>query len=177
MRLLGRINIDWQSNRVEKIIKEQNESTCRQLAEQFRMLKVNFNLTGKYSDEDHSYIKFKRYEAKADLYESLKKNPINALWHYPAKAFQWLVFDQAGLYATNPLRVLFSMVVSYLVFSFIYVVLQLFSNASITSSVGDPDHLSTIQVALYHSAITFLTIGYGDYYPSGVIRWVSGIEG
>jgi len=69
------------------------------------------------------------------------------------------------------------MVVSYLFFSFIYVVLQLFSTASIISSVGDPDNLSTVQRALYHSAITFLTIGYGDYYPSGVIRWVSGVEG
>jgi len=177
MRLLGRINLDWHSNRVEKMIKEQNESSCRQLAEQFRMLKENFRLTGKYSDEDQAYIQFKRYEAKADLQESIKRNPMNALWQYPAKAFQWLVFDQAGLYATNPLRVLFSMVVGYLFFSFIYVVLQLFTSAGITSSVGDPDHLSTVQVALYHSAITFLTIGYGDYYPSGVIRWVSGFEG
>lgn len=177
MRLLGRINIDWHSNRVEKMIKEQKESTCRQLAEQFRMLKENFYLTGKYSDEDHSYIQFKRHEAKADLHESLKKNPINAIWHYPARAFQWLVFDQVGLYATNPLRVLFSMVVSYLFFSFTYVVLQFFTTSSINSSVGDPDHLSTVQVALYHSAITFLTIGYGDYYPSGAIRWVSGLEG
>jgi hypothetical protein len=141
------------------------------------MLKENFNLTGRYNDEDKAYIQFKRHEAKADLHESIKRNPVNALWQYPAKAFQWLVFDQVGLYATNPLRVLFSMVVSYLFFSFIYVVLQLFSTASIISSVGDPDNLSTVQRALYHSAITFLTIGYGDYYPSGVIRWVSGVEG
>ncbi|MCH7657532.1 MAG: hypothetical protein IIB05_04360 [Bacteroidetes bacterium] len=177
MRLLGRINIDWHSNRVEKIIKEQKESTYRRLAEQFRMLKENFRLTGKYSDEDKAYIQFKRHEARADLHESIKRNPIYALWQYPAKAFQWLVFDQVGLYATNPLRVLFSMVVSYLFFSLIYVVLPFISNGRITSSVGDPDHLSNIQVALYHSAITFLTIGYGDYYPSGVIRWVSGVEG
>ena len=177
MRLIGVINIDWRSNRVKKMIKEQNESSCRQLAEQFRMLKENFRLTGKYGDEDQAYIQFKRHEAKADLQESIKRNPMNAFWQYPAKAFQWLVFDQVGLYATNPLRVLFSMVVGYLFFSFIYVVLQLFTSAGITSSVGDPDHLSTVQVALYHSAITFLTIGYGDYYPTGVIRWISGFEG
>jgi len=159
------------------MIKEQKESSCRQLAEQFRMLKENFRLTGKYGDEDQAYIQFKRYEAKADLHESIKRNPMNAFWQYPAKAFQWLVFDQAGLYATNPIRVLFSMVVSYLFFSFIYVVLQLYTDAGISSSVGDPDNLSTIQKALYHSAITFLTIGYGDYYPTGIIRWMSGIEG
>jgi hypothetical protein len=31
--------------------------------------------------------------------------------------------------------------------------------------------------AFYHSAITFLTIGYGDHYPYGSIRWVSSMEG
>lgn len=177
MRLLGRINIDWQSNKIAQIIKNQIGSSERQLAEQFRMLKENFNQTGKYNDEDKAYIQFKRYEARTNLKESIKRNPLSAIWQYPAKGFKWLIFDQVGLYATNPLRVLFSMIVAYLFFTLLYILLQTLSGASITSSVGDPDQLSNIQVALYHSAITFLTIGYGDYYPSGIIRWISGFEG
>ncbi|OQY00769.1 MAG: hypothetical protein B6I20_08280 [Bacteroidetes bacterium 4572_117] len=42
---------------------------------------------------------------------------------------------------------------------------------------GDPRDLSLVEKGFYHSAITFLTIGYGDYYPSGIIRWLSGVEG
>ena len=50
-------------------------------------------------------------------------------------------------------------------------------NTKIVSSLGDPDKLGPISVAFYHSAITFFTIGYGDYYPSGFFRWLSSIEG
>ena len=69
------------------------------------------------------------------------------------------------------------MIVTYVIFSLIYYVLPFIANTRIVSSLGDPDKLSRIAVAFYHSAITFLTIGYGDYYPSGTIRWISGIEG
>jgi len=87
------------------------------------------------------------------------------------------VFDKIGLYATDPIRVLVSMAFAYLVFTLIYIILPFIFNTRIVSSLGDPDHLSRIAVAFYHSAITFLTIGYGDYYPSGLIRWISGLEG
>jgi hypothetical protein len=69
------------------------------------------------------------------------------------------------------------MVFAYLIFTAVYLVLPLFVDTRIVSSLGDPDKLSSVAVAFYHSAITFLTIGYGDYYPSGLIRWISGVEG
>jgi hypothetical protein len=69
------------------------------------------------------------------------------------------------------------MVISFVFITMLYVLLILFTSADIVSSVGDPDHLPLITKSIYHSAITFLTIGYGDYYPSGYIRWLSGIEG
>jgi hypothetical protein len=31
--------------------------------------------------------------------------------------------------------------------------------------------------SFYHSAITFFTIGYGDVYPMGLSRIISGLEG
>ena len=52
---------------------------------------------------------------------------------------------------------------------------MLFTRADIIASVDD--HLSIVAKAFYHSAITFLTIGYGDHFPFGAIRWMSGIEG
>jgi len=45
------------------------------------------------------------------------------------------------------------------------------------SSVGNPDHLSILSQSYYHSVITFFTIGYGDVYPQGLSRIISGFEG
>ena len=75
-----------------------------------------------------------------------------------------------GKYATDPVRVLITMIVTYVMFTFVYLLLAEFGDVHIVSSLfdaGDPRELSIIGKAFYHSAITFLTIGYGDYYPDG----------
>ncbi|MBI9052637.1 MAG: two pore domain potassium channel family protein [Bacteroidales bacterium] len=177
MRLIGRIYIDWYINDVKKLIYSQNSPSKRDYAEQFRILKENFNNTGQYTDEDKAYVEFKRNELDADLQDAIHDKPISRLWKYPSYAFQWLVFDKIGLYATNPLRVLTSMVFGYIFFSLLYLILPFFIDTKIVSSLGDPDKLGKVAVSFYHSAITFLTIGYGDYYPSGAFRWLSGLEG
>lgn len=179
MRLLGRIFISWKDNNVKSLIKSQLDSTTAQnKADQFRTLKENFNITGQYQDEDYAYVEFKRYEAKDNLITARKsKNFWRIITEYPKFFIRWLVFDQIGLYATSPVRVLTSMLFIYILFSILYVFLPVFSNAKIVSSLGDPDKLGVVAVAFYHSVVTFLTIGYGDYYPSGAVRWISGIEG
>ena len=96
---------------------------------------------------------------------------------YPLYWFKLVVLDWAGLYATNPVRVMISMLVCYTFFSIVFMLLSLFTSADIVSALGDPDRLSLVAKSFYHSAITFLTIGYGDYYPSGIIRWVSSAVG
>ena len=65
----------------------------------------------------------------------------------------------------------------YTFFSVLFMVLTLFTSADVVSSLGDPDKLSLVAKSFYHSAITFLTIGYGDHYPYGAVRWVSSLEG
>jgi hypothetical protein len=72
------------------------------------------------------------------------------------------------------------MAVTYLIFTSVYIVLGQFGNTHISSSLfapEDPRTLSPIAKAFYHSAVTFLTIGYGDYYPDGINRLISGLEG
>ncbi|PLX21261.1 MAG: hypothetical protein C0597_03565 [Marinilabiliales bacterium] len=177
MRLIGRIYIDWGINKVKELIYSQKNTDNRVLAEQFRILKENFSTTGKYADEDKAYVEFKRNELKADLIDAKNDKFFGRIWRYPSYAFQWLVFDKVGLYATNPLRVLTSMLFGYIFFSLLYLILPFFIDTKIVSSLGDPDKLGKIAVSFYHSAITFLTIGYGDYYPSGAFRWLSGLEG
>ena len=176
MRLVGKLYMDWKRNRCMDVIMKQGHTTVRQKAEQFRVLKENFAVTGKYDDEDQAYIMFKRLESISDLKDEKKvKKGIKVLPAYLSYGFRWLVFDAAGQYATNPIRVLFSMVVSYTAFSLFYVFAILFFNGDIIASVNE--HLTIVGRAFYHSAVTFLTIGYGDHYPYGVVRWLSGLEG
>ena len=175
MRLIGRIYIDWKQCRVKDLVYSQQNRDHRVIAEQFRILKENFENQGLYSYEDRAYVEFKRNESRAELHEALRRNPWGALWHYPLYWFKLLLFDRAGLYATSPVRVLITMLVSFVLFSFLYYVLMVSGEADIIASVDD--YLGDMPRAFYHSAITFLTIGYGDHYPYGSIRWVSAIEG
>lgn len=175
MRLIGRIYIDWKQNHVKSLIKGQEGSNQRIRAEQFRILKENFSLCGQYEDEDHAYVEFKRHEARANLQESLTMSKLNGIWSYPVYWFKLTLFDKAGLYATSPIRVLATMLTVFVIFSLVYIMMITTSGADIIASVDDS--LSVVARSFYHSAITFLTIGYGDHFPFRGIRWVSSLEG
>jgi hypothetical protein len=179
MRLLGRVYLDWRESNVKKLIYNQ-KTPNRSKKEQFRILKENYSVTGQYSYEDEAYAEFKRTEALATLEDQILKNPKMKPLYYTGYAAKWVIFDKMGKFATDPLRVLVTMVITYFLFSFVYIILSQFGQAHIVSSLfqeGDPRILPNVQRAFYHSIVTFLTIGYGDYYPNGFFRWLSGIEG
>jgi hypothetical protein len=177
MRLIGKLYLDWRLNNCKDIILGQTETTIRQKAEQFRILKENFRGTGKYDDEDEAYVMFKRFEARSEMQESVSGNKWARLWAYPRFAFKWLVFDKIGLYATSPGRVLLSVVFFWLFFSITYYIIHLTGLGQTMSSVENPDKLTPFLQSFYHSAITFFTIGYGDVFPMGFSRIISGVEG
>jgi hypothetical protein len=68
-------------------------------------------------------------------------------------------------------------VVFWFFFGLVYFFTDLLGLGKTISAVGNPDHLSKFLQSFYHSAITFFTIGYGDVYPLGFSRVVSGLEG
>ncbi|RPI42050.1 MAG: two pore domain potassium channel family protein, partial [Bacteroidetes bacterium] len=175
MRLIGRIYLDWKRNEVRRMIYASGNASSRIRAEEFRILKENFKNLGQYNDEDGAYVEFKRNESRAELQEGLEKNKLNALYQYPLYWFKLILFDRAGLYATSPLRVLGTMLTGFLLFSFLYILLIMLTTADIIPSVNDS--LSLVARSFYHSAVTFFTIGYGDHYPYGAIRWISSLEG
>ena len=177
MRLLGKLYIDWRHNKCMNAITSQEGTNLRQKAEQFRILKENFSSTGKYDDEDKAYVMFKRYEAKSWLTEQHEKGGAAKYLSHIPDSFEWLVFDKIGLYATSPGRVLLSVVVSWFIFGTLYFIIELTGLGKTVSAVGNPDHLSALVQSYYHSAITFFTIGYGDVYPVGFSRILSGLEG
>ena len=175
MRLIGRLYFDWKLNRVKEMIQGQEESSSRLKAEQYRILKENFKNLGQYHDEDRAYVEFKRNESRSQLEEARKAGPVKRFLHMLFYWFKRWLFDRAGLYATSPVRVLITMLACFGIFSVAYYLLMFFSAADIIPTVED--HLTMVARSFYHSAITFLTIGYGDHYPYGFIRWVSSLEG
>jgi hypothetical protein len=175
--LQGQIHLDWKASRLKELIINQ-ESSQRNKSEQFRILKENYQSLGQYNAEDEAYVAFKQSQAKADLEESISEGGLfrKATAHMQY-GFRWLIFDKIGHYATNPARVLLSMVFTYLFFVLLFYILLLFVDSGIVPSFEHTETLSRLGVAFYHSVVTFLTIGYGDYYPSGIFKWISGLEG
>lgn len=180
MRILGRIFIDWRRNNVFDLIYSQKETSLFQKAEQFRILKENFRNNGQYVDEDAAYLEFKRCESKAHLKDAIGKNKRNALWAYPNYYFQKYVFDYIGHYATNPIRVLGNMAIAWFCFSvFYWSVTEFFPGfGSVATTLPvELNHLHDFGNDCYYSAITFFTIGYGDYFAEGYLKPFAAIEG
>lgn len=175
-RNLGKIIIDWRKNNVRDLILNQKTSNAS-IAEQFNIIKDNFTKNGQYADEDWAYVYFKRYELAAEKESSLAKSRIPKFLIKIGFALRSLVFDKMGLFATSPNRVFLSMLVAICLFASIYVSFELLDLGHIINSVDAHDKLDIVDKSLYHSSITFFTIGYGDYYPTSWNRLVSAIEG
>ena len=175
-RNLGKIIIDWRKNNVKQLILNQNASSAS-TSEQFNIIKDNFTKNGQYSDEDLAYVYFKRYELASEKESSLSKSKWPAFLIRIAFALRSLVFDKMGLFATSPNRVFVSMLVAICIFASIYVSFELMDLGHIINSVDAHDKLDIVDKSLYHSSITFFTIGYGDYYPTSWNRLISAIEG
>lgn len=176
LRLLGTIFIDWKHLNLKELIYNQDNSYLEK-AEQFRMLKENFNSIGRYNDEDDAYVEFKRTELKSNYYKQVQKYPKFKAFALLRLWFEKLLFDKTGLYATSPARVILGMLTVYLFFSFTYYFIHFFTDDQLISGVGNPDKLGFFATAFYHSAITFFTIGYGDIFPTGILRAISAVEG
>jgi hypothetical protein len=181
MRILGRIFVDWRVNNVfDLIFNQEKKSSLFQKAEQFRILKENFRNNGQYEDEDAAYLEFKRCEAKAKLEDALVRNKKNALWAYPNFYFQRYVFDFVGRYATDPIRVLMNMAIALFMYGVLYYVITRWFPGFGTIATTLPtelNHFHDFWTAMYYSAITFFTIGYGDYFAEGYLKLFAALEG
>lgn len=177
VRNLGKIFISWNDNNVPKLIKQQTKTTPRQKADQFRILKEDFHDSGQYNDEDRAYVEFKRYELQYHRLDAIKKNKWNVIWAQPSAWLQSLVFDRMGLYATSPLRVLISIFFVYGFYSMIYVIFELGNHGQISCIDASMPVIEKIIDSFYFSAVTFLTIGYGECTPEGFFKIVAPLEG
>lgn len=189
MRILGRIFIDWRANNVHDLIYGQKETTLFQKAEQFRILKENFRNNGQYEDEDAAYLEFKRCESKAQLEDEKAKGSLSGIMAHGTYYFQRYVFDYIGRYATDPIRVLVNMLLAYLAFSLLYFGFSVsesltefghvVAGGTETKPFNDPNMpwYQAFGNSLYYSGITFFTVGYGDYFATGLLKPVAVFEG
>jgi uncharacterized protein YjbI with pentapeptide repeats len=180
MRILGRIFINWRENNVYDLIYNQKNSTLFQKAEQFRILKENFRNNGQYDDEDFAYLEFRRCEAKADLQWSLQKDKMIKLSAYPTYYFKKYVFDYVGRYATSPMRVLLNGVIAVFLFALLYFIFTEFLpfwGHVATALPAELDRTHDFLNNIYYSAITFCTVGYGDYFAAGFVKVLAAFEG
>lgn len=179
-RILGRIFINWRENHVDDLVYNQKKTNYFQKAEQFRILKENFRVNGQYEDEDLAYIEFKRCEVVANLNDEKAGSVVNKVLAYPKYYFQKYIFDFIGRYGTAPTRVLLNAVFTVFIFGIIYYLST--SYCSVFGSIEStlPQNLNHFQEfwnSIYYSAITFFTIGYGDYFPHGSLKFVAALEG
>jgi hypothetical protein len=180
MRILGRLFINWRENDVYDLVYNQKNTSLFQKAEQFRILKENFRNNGQYEDEDAAYLEFRRCESKANLREAVSKDKANALWAYPVYYFQKYVFDFVGRYATAPTRVLFNALMAVFLYALIFYTCTEFFPGFGTIASTLPEHLSRVHDfwnSVYYSAITFCTVGYGDYFAEGYLKIFAALEG
>ena len=143
-------------------------------------MKENFRVNGQYEDEDLAYIEFKRCEAIANLNDDKSKSLLNKVFAYPKFYFQKYIFDFIGRYGTAPTRVLINAVITVFVFGIIYYISTAYLPFFGTIESTLPQNLNHFQEfwnSIYYSAITFFTIGYGDYFPHGSLKFVAAFEG
>jgi Ion channel len=175
-RNLGKLIIDWNKNKVKNLILDQDIGYAEK-AEQFNIIKDNFTKNGQYADEDWAYVYFKRFEHKANQKKTTEKFKGLKTLIQVGYFLKSLVFDKMGLFATSPNRVFVSMIVVIMMFAGIYTLFETVGLGELMNSVDAHDRLNVAQKSLYHSAITFFTIGYGDYYPTHYNRFISATEG
>jgi len=109
------------------------------------MLKENYHNLGEYDSEDEVFVEYMRCRRKS-------MNRMNGFFNK--------VVDVIGCYATKPLRVALTMLLVWLAFG---VVFSLF--AVLGGLISDGCTNVYWLNGFYFSAVTFLTIGYGDIAP------------
>ncbi len=177
IRLIGQFYIDWHRNNVKEIINRQTDTNHAVKAEQFRIIKENYDRIGNYDSEDKAYIMFKRHEERDGLQKAIERSKLSAIWQKPVFGFKRVVFDHMGLYATSPLRVFISLLIIYTIFSLLYLICPFFLNTKINCIPADMSFIGKVLNTFYYSIITFTTVGYGDCTPTGFLRVVASFEG
>jgi len=162
---LGYIYLEWNehiSNSIYKYVSQivASPTPYWDIAKQYRLLKENFHKIGQYNDEDKAYVEFRRYEALSEWHGEHAKNAISKIKNKLLFLIKWVISDLIGVYATSPIRILSSLIISIGSFGAVYYLCHV--------GVGKfgIGILQNVEAALYYSAITAFTAGYEGINPT-----------
>ncbi len=143
---------------LKKAIKKSLDSP-KEKANTFLLLKENFSAQGNYDLEDDFHLEYRSQLRK-------EKNVFSRIAHR--------LIELTTGYGTSPTRVLLTVVFTYMTFSLFYYYLMVNGDHFVIQEHITPG----IKSAFYFSAVTFITIGYGDITPnSNIATLASVIEG
>ncbi len=199
LKNLGHVYFDWKV--LKQKIYAQESTDFSQKANQIQTIKENYSKLGWYEDEDEAYLEFKRYEMKSKLYDGIEKPKknirkkriknnfldnsivlIGSFIHFVGfylrrlisrlrYVSKWLVLDKMGGFGTKPMNVFISMIIVISAFSITYYFLP-------STLMYEQSNYEKGWTAIYHSIVTFLTIGNGNVSPEGALGiLISGFEG
>jgi len=156
-------NTEIKRGDIEDHIIEEHEENFSKAKEIYLLLKNNFHSLGRYDDESWAFKKEKDMERRS---------------YYHAKSFpkwRWLCswfFNLLYGYGERPFWILGWCGFLLLFSSFIYWLSKGVFQVMGTRLVPVEDYWNN----LYFSAVTFTTLGYGDFRPIGKIRVLASIE-
>jgi len=180
------------------IIQEKNKN-FEEAKEIYLMLKNNFHSIGRYNDESLAFKKEMDMERASHWIHNMKYNKPNLkewllsghLWGWFSSAFINMIYG----YGERPRNVIFSAIFIIILFSVFFsflginspeiiemkspTVQEIFNSNSEIISKGNLINKTTNYYidCLYFSAITFTTLGYGDFRPlEGLGRILAGSE-
>jgi|GEM_PF-2480847 len=193
----GNIVVDWKKNRlapaIEAILDDEKGTLAdlhRRAAETALLLKENFRKMGRYEDEDCAYVCYKKHDLREQYYSHVPEkwyrsarfwllSPWFLLRRLIPHLFKLVVFEWVGGYGTRPRNILVSIVAVIMLFAGLYHTSISLGRGTIKgiTSAGIMD-LKALAYSAYFSAVTFLTVGYGDHAPtSWLIRFLASAEG
>ncbi len=143
---------------LKSAIKKSDDSP-KEKASTYLLLKENYSAQGNYELEDDFHLEY-RSQLRKD------KNILSRFAHR--------LIELTTGYGTSPTRVLVTVVLSYMAFSLFYYFLMMNGDHFVIQ-----EHMELgLRTAFYFSAVTFITIGYGDITPnSGVATFTAVVEG
>jgi len=179
VHIFGKMEIDWDENNLDILINNQTDTTLKEKAYQFRMLKENYRNLGWYDEEDKAYVEFKKCMLKHEQEEAYKAPLLLIFPKLCINRIKKFIQQDIGLFGTSPKRVIATMFFSVSFFSLIYFFLQLLNYPILHGDVlKNINIFGKFKYSIYHSVVTFLTIGYGDIQPCNTLGIIlSGIEG
>ncbi|WP_027400479.1 potassium channel family protein [Anaerovorax odorimutans] len=154
---LGSIYCNWEEEKVCEAIKN-NEDEEKDKKHQFLMLKLNYHKIGEYLEEDKAFVEYMR----------CRRKELKSKWRISLDK----LIDIIGVYGTKPGRVAITMLLIWIFFGIVFTVI---GNIDGALTQGFSDHWIN---GFYFSAVTFVTIGYGDVVPLlAVAKILAPIEG